>query len=133
MKDFLMWVVVIIGTLAILVWVIGEANEKEAGRLYARAHVIETNDQARQNLLSVLMPYVVISVSIIGGTVAVIALTVFGVAIIHRLPPPPRRPERIVERHTETHRETRTILILQPGQHSRREVYRLLNGGNENE
>lgn len=129
MKDFLMWIVVIIGTLALLFWIIGEANEKEAGRLYARAHVIEANSAARQDLLAGLMPYVVVSVSIIGGTVAVIALTVFGVAIMRR-PVSPRQPERIIETYHTRHtvERTRTILILQPGQHSRREVYKLLGG-----
>ena len=131
MKDFLAWLIVIIAAITLLIYITGEAADKQTTRLYARAHIIETKSEARQDLLAGLMPYVVVSVSIIGGTIAVIALTIFGIAIINRpTPPHPPPPKRIIETYHETrHTETRTILILQPGQHSRREIYKLLSQG----
>lgn len=131
MKDLLMWTVVIIGALIILVWALGEAQDKQAGRLYARAHLVEANSSARQDFLAGLMPYTIVGLATIGGSIAAIALTyglvaivtamvTIGLALINRPTSGVIERERIIER--------RTILVLQPGQHSRKEIYKLMSG-----
>lgn len=133
MKDLLMWTVVIIGALIILVWALGEVQDKQANRLYARAHLVEANSSARQDFLAGLMPYTIVGLATIGGSIAAIALTyglvaivtamvTIGLALINRPTSTvlPRITERIIER--------RTILVLQPGQHSRKEIYKLMSG-----
>lgn len=123
MKHFAAWLIVIIGSLIVLVWALGEAQEKQASRLYARAHVIEAKAGARQDLLAALMPYTIIGLATLGGTIAVVALMAGTVAIVALAKRTPAQSHRVIERQT--------ILLLQPGQHSRREIYKLLSAGRE--
>lgn len=120
MEKILFWVLAILGVIIFWTYLAGEVADKQTSRLYARAHVIETQSEARKDLMAGLMPYVVISVSLIAGVIVVIAMT-FGLisvtAIWINRPLPPKTEIRIIERQI--------IVMLQPDQ-SRRDYYRQL-------
>lgn len=119
MKIFLQWILVFILVSILFLYVSGRVTDKQTNRLYARAHLSEVQNEGRKDLMAGLMPYVVISVSLIAGVIVVIALT-FGLISITAL--------WINRQQQQTQRiENRTLLILQPGDHSRREILKLLS------
>lgn len=125
MKDFLMWTLAIIIGVTMFIAATGYNNDKRSKRLYAKASVIRAQSQSRMDLASAVMPYVVIvAITVAGGVV----LAVVAVAFAKVPPAQPGRTEH-VERVERERIEIRTIILLQPGQHSRREVFKLLGGG----
>ena len=120
MKIFLQWILVFILAGILLVYVGGLTAEKQSSRLYARAHLSEVQNEGRKDLMAGLMPYVVISVSLIVSAIVVVVLACLSVVAIYALAQRPALQSARIE--------TRTILILQPGRHSRREIYKLLRG-----
>ncbi len=124
MKQAFLWLIVILGLVGLLTLASARADEARTSRLYARAHLVEAQSSSRQYLLAGLMPYTIIAVSIIGGTIAIVALVAGVVAVVAVWPRSPVAPGRVIEI------ETRTIILLQPGQ-SRRELWRALSGADE--
>ncbi len=125
MKIFLQWILVFTLAVILLAYVSGEVTDKQTSRLYARAHLSEIQNEGRKDMMAGLMPYAIIGVAAIGGSIAIVAMTygLVAVATIWINRPQVTRPTHTIQRITET----RTILILQPGQHSRREIYKLLS------
>ena len=121
MKIIAQWFFVFILAAILLAYVTGEAADKQSSRLYARAHLSEVQNEGRKDLMAGLMPYVVISVSLIVSAIVVIALASLAAVGIYAMGqrPAASQPMRVIE--------TRTILILQPGEHSRREIFKLLS------
>jgi hypothetical protein len=114
MKDTLVWIVTIIISIAFLLWCVGYNNETAAQRAYAEAAVIRAQSQARLDATSAYLPYVAI-VAVAG--LGVSALAVAGL-VLYQWGAAPNHPPRVIE--------TRTIIILQPGQ-SRRELWRTVS------
>lgn len=125
--KYLAALLALIGSAALLMTAMGNADDAAARRLYAQSVVIQANSAARQDLLAGLMPYVVIAISLIVAAIVILALSFTFLSVFALWTSKPwekNRPpqiERIIE--------TRSILILQPGEHSKRELYKLLVGG----
>lgn len=119
MKDFLMWLIVIIAAITLLIYITGEAADKQTTRLYARAHLVEAQSSARQDLLAGLMPYAILGLATTGGVVTVIAMTyglvAFATIWVNRPPP----PETVIL-------ERQIVVMLQPGQ-THREFWQQAN------
>lgn len=116
----LTYLVVVIATAAFFLIALGHANDSAARRAYAQAAIIREQSQARQDLLAAALPYIVF------GSVVIFIAALGGIAIYALSRQPDHAPPtRIIE--------TRTILILQPGQHSKREIYKLLSGGTDHD
>jgi len=108
----------LIATAAFFLIALGNANDSAARRAYAQAAMVREQAQARSDLLAAMLPYVIFG-SVIIVCAALAAVTICALA---RRPDAPTAPQLI---------ETRTILILQPGEHSRREIFQLLGGNND--
>lgn len=124
MNTFLQWLLVFILAGILALYLSGKLADKQTSRLYARAHLSEVQNEGRKDLMAGLMPYVIVGISLVAGVTVVLALT-FGLISITALwiNRPQQQTRRIIE--------TRSILILQPGEHSKREIYKLLSGGND--
>jgi hypothetical protein len=119
MKIFLQWFAVLFLLLIISLYVAGEAEEKRASALYARAHLSEVQNEGRKDMMTGLMPYAIIGVSAIGGTIAIIAMT-YGLVTVAAIWI--NRPQT----QTQTHIiERQIIVMLQDGQ-SRRDFFKQL-------
>ena len=109
MKNTLAYLVVIIATAAFFMLALSNANDSAARRAYAQAAIVREQSQARQDLLAAMLPYVALAV-------VVIVLTAVAGIVIYALTK--QQPGmRIIE--------TRTIIMLQPGQ-TRREFWQSL-------
>jgi hypothetical protein len=82
LKIFLQFGVVILLLVIILVYVAGNASEKQgnaqAAIMYGRAHIIEVQNEARKDLMAGLMPYTVIGLGVLGT----VALTIVALVTI---------------------------------------------------
>jgi hypothetical protein len=126
MKDLLLWLIVILGLVGLLMLASAKADDARASRLYARAHVIEANSSARQDLLAGLMPYAILGLATIGGVIAIVALTAGTVAVVTIWSSQLQAgPARVIERQ-------QMIVMIQPGQ-SRREIFKLLSRAKSND
>ena len=126
MKIFAQFLLFFLLAAILLAYVAGEAADKQTGRLYARAHLSEVQNEGRKDMMTGLMPYAIIGVSAIGGSIAIIAMT-YGLIVVATIwinRPQITRPTHTIEKNRII--ETKTILILQPGEHSRREIFKLL-------
>lgn len=116
MKDALTWAIAIIVAIAIMLAAAGYHNETAAQRAYAQAAIIRAQSQARLDATSAFLPYVAI-VAVAG--LGVSALTVAGLVIY--------KWGEAAPNHSPNHiTETRTIILLQPGQ-SRRELWQTIS------
>lgn len=116
MKIFVQWLLVFILAAILLAYISGEAADKQTNRLYARAHLVDSQSSARQDTLAAMMPYAILGVATIGGVIAIIALVAGIVAVVAIWSSrPATQPVREIERQM--------IIMLQPGQ-TRREVWR---------
>lgn len=111
MKEFSLWLVVILGLIALIIFGLSSYNESAASKAYAqgqaRAMIIEAQSQARQDTAMALMPYVVIGlIAVFGGAIVILAV------VIMRQQEKPRI-------------ETRYIVLLPYG--NKREAYQLLS------
>ena len=124
MERILLLLLAILITIAIFTHLVGEVADKQTSRIYARAHLVETKNEATKGLLGVMLPYVIIAVSLIAGAIVVVAMT-FGLISVTALwinrPQPPRIETHIIERHT--------MVMLRPGQ-SPKDYYRQLEKTN---
>jgi hypothetical protein len=100
---------------ALFLFALGQANDSAARRAYAQAAIVREQAQARSDLLAAMLPYVIFG-SVVIVCVGLLAVTIYALS---RQQAQAQRPQHIIE--------TRTILVLQPGQHSRREIYKLLS------
>jgi hypothetical protein len=116
MKIFAQWLLVFILAAILLAYVSGEAADKQTGRLYARAHLSEVQNEGRKDLMAGLMPYAVIGVV---GVMSIMALALAAIALAKMGQPPQQSQQPVIERQM--------IILIQPGQ-SRREVYKMLGG-----
>ncbi len=78
--KLLPWLVVILATVAAILFALDQVNQSAAERAYAQAAVIRAQSQARLDATSAHLPYVIIGVSMIFGS----ALVVLGVAILQQ-------------------------------------------------
>lgn len=99
MERLLAATLAVVVILACFMGLASNLTDKQTSRMYARAHLVEVKSAASQALLIGMMPYVVLGIAVIGGTVAVIALTW----------PRPMPPTRAIERKV-------VIILLQPEQ-----------------
>lgn len=118
MKQAMMWLIVVLAFAGLLALASARADDARTSRLYARAHLVEVNSSARQDLLTAMMPFIILGLATIGGTIAIVALTYGLVTVaaiwLNRPPPPPAAATIILERQI--------IVMLQPGQ-TRRELW----------
>ncbi len=125
--KYLAGLLAIIGSAALLMTALANADDAAARRLYAQSAVIQANSAARLDFMGAALPYLVITVSLIVGAVVILALsfTFLSVFALWASKPwekgRPPQIERIVERQM--------VILIQPGQ-SRREVYQMLSEGN---
>lgn len=120
MKTILAWTLAGILAAAILMTATAYNNDAAARRYQAAAMIVREQSQARLDLATALMPYTVLGVIVIVA-LAITGLIVYALARGGRQQP---ATTRIIE--------SRTVILLQPGQ-SRRQLYRLLSGGNDDE
>lgn len=113
MKDFLTWAIAIIIAIAIMIYATGYHNDAAARRAQAAAMFIREQSQARLDLAAAAWPYFALTVVVI-VTVPTAGLIVYALA----RSPRPQPATRIIE--------TRTIILLQPGQ-SARQFWRQLS------
>lgn len=119
MKNALLWLIAIIIAFAIMLTATGFNADRQTQRLYAQAHLTNAQSSARQDLLAGLMPYTIIAVAVIGGTIATAALIAGAVAITAIWASRPQAPPtRVIERQT--------MILLQPGQ-TPREFWRQMS------
>jgi len=109
MKNALLWLIVILAFAGLLALASARADDARTNRLYARAHLVEAQSSARQDLLAGLMPYTIIGLATIGGVIAVVALVAGVVAVVAIWSDRPQAaPPRVIERQM--------VILLQPGQ-----------------
>jgi amino acid permease len=113
MKDILTWLIAIIVAAAALMWATAQNNEAAARRAYAAAAMVREQSQARLDLATALMPYFALT-AVIVVTLATVAIVIYALARSGDR----TQPTRLIE--------TRTIILLAPGQ-SRRDVWRQLS------
>ena len=116
--KILLWLATFMILVILLLWMAGQLEDKRTDTLYARAHLSEIKNEGRKDLMAGLMPYTVIAVSLVAGTVALVAMTWGMVAIVNRPLPP--------ERHIL---EKQVFVMLQPGQ-SQRDFFRTMEDAN---
>ena len=109
MKQAVLWLIVILAFAGLLAIASARADDARTNRLYARAHLVEAQSSARQDLLAGLMPYTIVGLAAIGGTISVVALMagVVAVVVIWSNRPQPQTTQ-IIERQM--------VILLQPGQ-----------------
>ncbi len=112
MKNSLVWLVTISASIAFLLFALGFNAERQAERAYAQAAIIRAQSSARLDLATALMPYTIIGAV---ALMAIVALVLATMAIV-RLGQP--QPPRVIE--------TRTLILLQPGQ-TRRDAWRQMS------
>jgi ABC-type multidrug transport system permease subunit len=122
MKNLFLWLIVILGIATLLTLASAKADDARTNRLYARAHLVEANSSARQDLLVGMMPYAVLGLATVGGVVAIVALAAGAVAVVAVWSDRGQARPMMIERQM--------IIMIQPGQ-SRREVYKLLSNSKE--
>lgn len=115
MKDFIAWLIAGIVAVAILMAAIGYNNQSAATRAHAEAAIIRAQAQARLDATSANLPYVVIGVVALMG---LCTLTLAGLVLYKWGDSPANQPPHIIE--------TRTIIMLQPGQ-SRRDLWQTIS------
>ena len=116
MKDLFLWLILILALVILLALAAARANDAQTSRLYARAHLVDSQSSARQDLLAGMMPYAILGLAAISGVIAVVALVAGVVAVVAIWSSrPPSTPIREIERQT--------IILLQPGQ-TRRDFWR---------
>jgi len=126
-KQFLLWLIVILGLVSLILYASTAYNEAAANKYYAqgqaRAMVIAAQGQARLDAaqagavtLAAMLPYAVLGLSVL--------VTFGGLALLLVLKQAAAPVQRVIKI------ETRTIILLQPGQ-SRRQVWRALGGGGQ--
>lgn len=118
MKDLFLWLIVLIGTVALLAYAGSKFNESAASKAYAqgqaRAMVIEAQSQARQDLATIALPYVAIAlVTVFGGAMLVLAVVIMRQG--------QKQETKIIE--------TRILILPQMG--SKRQMYEMLSRANE--
>lgn len=115
MKIFAQWFLLFLLVGILLTYVTGQAADKQTGRLYARAHLVDSQSSARLDILAAMMPYAILGVATIGGVIAIVALMagVVAVVAIWSSRPPAAQAKEI---------ERQIFIMLQPGQ-TRREVW----------
>ncbi len=119
MKIFAQWLLVFILAAVLLAYAAGKVTDKQTQRLYARAHLVESQSSARQDLLAGLMPYAILGLATISGVIAVVALIAGAIAITAIWSDRPQAaPTKVIERQI--------IVMLQPGQ-TRRDFWQQLN------
>ncbi len=109
MKHFFMWLIVILAFAGLLALASARADDARTNRIYATAHLVGVQSSARQDTLAAMMPYAILGLATIGGTIAVVALVAGVVAVVALWSSrPPPAPTRVIERQM--------IIMLQPGQ-----------------
>ena len=111
MKELFLWLIVILGLIALLLYAGTKFNESAADKYYAqgraRAMIIEAQGQARLDTTTALMPYLTLGlIAIFGSAILILAVVIL-------------REKRPVERI-----ETRYIILLPQG--SKRQMYQAL-------
>lgn len=117
----------LIGSVALLLTALANADDAAARRLYAQSAVIQANSAARLDFMGAALPYLIIAISLIIAAVVILALSftfLSAFALWSSKPWLQNQPqvERIIERQM--------IIMIQPGQ-SRREIYQMLSANSK--
>lgn len=119
MKQLFLWLIVVLGLIALLMFGLSSLNEAQANKIYARgqarAMVIEAQGQARldsaqaQAVISASMfPYLALTVASIFGAVLVTVLVT-------------RQPIQ----------NERIVVLMLPEGHSKREAFEMISGASK--
>ena len=119
MKQFLLWVLLILLVLGMLIYLMGKLSDSRTNQIYARAHLTEVKSDARLDFMGASMPYVVMvgitAVAAVAVTLVIALIVAGGVATL------------TIMRHYDTVKaQTPSVMILQIQGGSRREAYRML-------
>ncbi len=78
MKQFFLWLLILIMLVALLIYAMGKLNDSLTDQIFARAHLVEVKSDARTDYINSMMPLVtmILGIAVIAGMVVIIILIV---------------------------------------------------------
>ncbi len=77
MKQIISWLVMLVGTVAIFIYLLGNLSDSRANEIRAQAFLVAAKSDAQKDYLAFALPYVLLGLGFLGAVIVIILTIIF--------------------------------------------------------